>query len=89
MLRQLLQQSKKNPISDNLNYKSKQRRRNGTLRTASAIHGAANDLSPTLDGIVDTNLGKLKANTVLEKIFNSKKSQFKCNRKKIQNKVLF
>ena len=50
-----------NPTNSSLNYKSKQRRRDETLRAAVAIHGAANDLSPALDGLVDTVLGKFKA----------------------------
>ena len=60
--------------NDSLNYKSKQRRRDETLRAAVTIHGAANDLSPVLDDLVDTILGKFKANEVVEKVFNSKKS---------------
>ena len=61
-----------NPTNDSLNYKSKQRRRDETLRAAAAVHGAANDPSPALDGLVDTVLGKFKATEVVEKIFNSK-----------------
>ena len=38
-----------------------------------AIHGAANDLSPALDDLVDTKLGKFKVNAVVEMIFNPKK----------------
>ena len=53
---------------------TKQRRRDETLSAAVAIHGAANDLGPALDGLVDTVLSKFKATEVVEKIFNSKKS---------------
>ena len=63
-----------NLANDSLNYKSTQRRRDETLRAAAAVHGAANDLSTALDGLVDTVLGKFKAIEVVEKIFNSKKS---------------
>ena len=64
----------KNLTNDSLNYKSKQRHRDETLRDPAAIHSAANDLTPTLDGLVDTILGKAKATEVVEKIFNSKTS---------------
>ena len=64
----------KNLTNDSLNYKSKQRHRDETLRDPAAIHSAANDLTPTLDGLVDTILGKVKATEVVEKIFNSKTS---------------
>ena len=60
--------------NDSLNYKSKQRRRDETLRAAVTIHGAANDLSTVLDGLVDAIFNQFKATEVVEKVFNSKKS---------------
>ena len=60
--------------NDSLNYKSKQRRRDETLRAAVTIHGVANDLSTVLDGLVDTIFNQFKATEVVEKVFNSKKS---------------
>ena len=55
-------------------YKSKQRRRDKTLRAVVSTHDAKNDLSPALNDLVDTILGKFKTTEVVEKIFNSKKS---------------
>ena len=65
----------KNPTTDVISLKAKQRRRNETFNACSTIHGASKENNnPTLDGIVDTVSAKFKSDELACKLLSSKPS---------------
>ena len=65
----------KNPTSSKLKLRSKVRRRKETIEVCRAIHGGtADNLEPTIEGMVDTLTAKCKSNYLALKIMKSKNS---------------
>ena len=66
---------KKNPTNKNINLKAKTRRCGETIGVCHALHGgSATNLSPTINGMLDTLTSKTASNVLAEHIMDSKKS---------------
>ena len=73
-----------------MNIKSKQRRRAETLLACNAIHGGSkNNLTPTVEGVLDALASKTKSDVLANKILNSKTSLKNAVKKECENRYKF